>query len=1184
MTDGRRSAVQRAGLSQRRHCALELPDSTTLSSPVKSLLDPDVTAAEATGRRIEASDSSVEQSWEIFHPVWLCYGQNIDITKTGDREKPAGQHSHGPGVQGQFPIVQNVTVTEGGAANLTCRVDHNDNTSLQWSNPAQQTLFFGDKKADLPNSYNIISFLFSSLDSGLFMRLAALQWLLLSRQRTFEWGPESAEAARICVCCGTQLGAEVWGEGLGGVQARVQPSRRLVHASRPAPLLSPVPKQHSYMVNMGKTKEHSKAIRDKIVDGHKAGKGCKTLSEELGLPVSTVGSIIRTWKAYGTTVNLPRPGHPFKVSSRSEARLVRTVKDDPRTTRRELWEDLMAAHLKFAHDHLVDSEAHWFKVLWSDETKIEVFGADHTRGVWREDGTAYDPKNTIPTVKHGGGSIILWGCLLCSSIMDLKMGYHFIFQQDSDSKHMAKKSKAWFKIKMCSAGETHSCFSDVWSRVLDAPGIQIAAKRCPMLVEKRCSHRAKTHVMSKPVLPGRPGTYMRNVTRAEMLEKGAAILYIRALHGAVLHYIRCDQGGVRPTAASRPSGGHPQFKSPVIRPCSELYSTERSPASRIYCTLDPDHSRPTPPPPPNLTPRPRTCLGLTHKDFVCSAFRGVTEAGTERYSRFIPPADVGGKAGMKTAPLATSSPRRMYAAGLTFRAAGPAQAGADATVAPGIEQSLPRGQNSPRRVALPKHVIVRSQHSFSINGGLISVRAVRVGEERETEKGGSAQRVHVQQSVEWPRLPLPLITLGKEEVHPLGSMEQAYRLLVQWKCLQALRDNRIDLVRASWQELTISIREATLADEGLYTCSLFTMPVKTAKAYLTVLGVPEKPEINGFTKPAMEGDQITLTCVTSGSKPAADIRWFRNEKEIKVRGQNHSPVPQCRAATLTLALIPPVSAHKRSKSSSLQSGDLTPPGVSLYRQDSAGHARPYAPPSHTYARLIKTEKASGSRAKEVNASGKTFTVRSSLQLQVDRNDDGVAYTCRVDHVALPTSPQQATEVLEVHYAPRVEIRHSQALPQEGQFLKLECVSKGNPSPDPVLWTKDGGELPDLDRVIVEGRDLTFTSLNKTDNGTYRCEASNHLGTNHAEYVLFVYDPNALGPHGPDHALIGGVVAVVVFVTLCLIIVLGRYLARHKGTYLTNEAKGADDAPDADTAIINADGNHAHAEEKKEYFI
>ncbi|XP_050977564.1 cell adhesion molecule 2a isoform X4 [Labeo rohita] len=321
---------------------------------------------------------------------------------------------------------------------------------------------------------------------------------------------------------------------------------------------------------------------------------------------------------------------------------------------------------------------------------------------------------------------------------------------------------------------------------------------------------------------------------------------------------------------------------------------------------------------------------------------------------------------------------------------------------------------------------------------------------------------------------------------------------------KALRDNRIELVRATSQELTISISEVTLADEGMYTCSLFTMPVKTAKAFLTVLGVPKKPEINGLTKPVLEGDQITLTCVTSGSKPAADVRWFKNEKEVK-------------------------------------------------------------------------------GAKEVNASGKTFTVKSSLQLQVNRHDDGVAYTCRVDHVALTATHEETTQVLEVHYAPYVEIKHSIPAPLEGQYLKLECVPHGNPSPDPVLWTKDGGELPDLDRVIVEGRELTFMSLNKTDNGTYRCEATNHLGTSHAEYKLVVKDPNAL-PGPPDHALIGGIVAVVVFATLCLIIVLGRYLARHKGTYLTNEAKGADDAPDADTAIINADGNHAHAEEKKEYFI
>ena len=41
------------------------------------------------------------------------------------------------------------------------------------------------------------------------------------------------------------------------------------------------------------------------------------------------------------------------------------------------------------------------KILWSDETKIELFAKCH---ICRKHGT-------IPMVKHGGGgSIILWGC------------------------------------------------------------------------------------------------------------------------------------------------------------------------------------------------------------------------------------------------------------------------------------------------------------------------------------------------------------------------------------------------------------------------------------------------------------------------------------------------------------------------------------------------------------------------------------------------------------------------------------------------------------------------------------------------------------------------------------------------------------------------------------------------------
>ena len=44
--------------------------------------------------------------------------------------------------------------------------------------------------------------------------------------------------------------------------------------------------------------------------------------------------------------------------------------------------------------------------------KIELFGRNDHRYVWREKGEVCKPKNTIPTVKHRGGSIMLWGALL----------------------------------------------------------------------------------------------------------------------------------------------------------------------------------------------------------------------------------------------------------------------------------------------------------------------------------------------------------------------------------------------------------------------------------------------------------------------------------------------------------------------------------------------------------------------------------------------------------------------------------------------------------------------------------------------------------------------------------------------------------------------------------------------------
>ncbi|XP_014018483.1 cell adhesion molecule 1-like isoform X3 [Salmo salar] len=213
-----------------------------------------------------------------------------------------------------------------------------------------------------------------------------------------------------------------------------------------------------------------------------------------------------------------------------------------------------------------------------------------------------------------------------------------------------------------------------------------------------------------------------------------------------------------------------------------------------------------------------------------------------------------------------------------------------------------------------------------------------------------------------------------------------------------------------------------------------------------------------------------------------------------------------------------------------------------------------------------------------------FTVTSRLRLTVSKEDDGAPVSCIIDHPAV--KDLQAQRYLEVLYQPEVKIVQAfpEGLTREGENLELTCIVNGKPQPHQISWLRVDDDVPS--HTVITGSDLFIENLNKSYNGTYRCVASNAVGEAYDDYILFVYDSRAGegAPQKIDHAVIGGVVAVVMFAILCALIVLGRYFARHKGTYFTHEAKGADDAADADTAIINAEGGHNNTEEKKEYYI
>eukprot|EP00301_Raphidiophrys_heterophryoidea_P008488 c13135_g1_i4.p1 GENE.c13135_g1_i4~~c13135_g1_i4.p1 ORF type:complete len:223 (+),score=43.48 c13135_g1_i4:109-777(+) len=214
-------------------------------------------------------------------------------------------------------------------------------------------------------------------------------------------------------------------------------------------------------------------------------------TKELHIPRSTINYVRNNSHA-----NIPasKGGRPKKISARNVRQLVRDLTSGtvdnamqaskqlktqhnldvtPQTVRNALRQTTMKAVVKKKKPRFTSShrQAHWTEkdwaqVVFSDETRINRIQSDGRVWAWKGPATGLTDKLVSPTVKFGGGNIMLWGCMnsqgvggfckiegamdasLYTSIMEDEMldsikkfklqKKKWYFQQDNDPKHTSR--------------------------------------------------------------------------------------------------------------------------------------------------------------------------------------------------------------------------------------------------------------------------------------------------------------------------------------------------------------------------------------------------------------------------------------------------------------------------------------------------------------------------------------------------------------------------------------------------------------------------------------------------------------------------------------------------------------------------------------------------------------------------
>lgn len=261
---------------------------------------------------------------------------------------------------------------------------------------------------------------------------------------------------------------------------------------------------------MARRKQISVEKRAQIIILQKTGKNYREIAKILKISVGSVHKAIKRYRETGKNTNRKGSGRPRKTNQRTDNKIYAISKadrfksasqiraeinndlDSPisrQTVARRLLDKGMIGRvavrkpllrpvnkkkrLKFAQEHVDWTIDQWKSVLWTDESKFELFGSHRRQYVRRKVNERFKPQCILPTVKHGGGSVMVWGCFSHAGVGQLvkiegimkKEQYHnilqrhaipsginligrgFIFQQDNDPKHTSKLCASYLERK-----------------------------------------------------------------------------------------------------------------------------------------------------------------------------------------------------------------------------------------------------------------------------------------------------------------------------------------------------------------------------------------------------------------------------------------------------------------------------------------------------------------------------------------------------------------------------------------------------------------------------------------------------------------------------------------------------------------------------------------------------------------